>query len=275
MIKHKRIITFVLLAYSISWTIWLPNLIAHNFAVSWESSRWLQISGGLGPFLAALITTAIYGGKTGLVAYFKDKFLTFPGWKWILVGLGLPVLFFLVAALLLGLFSGNWVNLADLGLNSKLPTANLLVIWMTWCFFYGLGEEGGWRGFLFPEFIKNHKARISTLYVAAIWAPWHLPLFFYDKDFSTMGWFGSLGWLVSLVFGSFLMGWLVKSARFNLWPVILWHGTFNFFTASDQIDPLLPGLISAQVILFVLWLARRYDKNLELTPAGSGPDGPS
>lgn len=156
------------------------------------------------------------------------------------------------------------MRLRDIGLNEKLPTTNALVIWLVWCIFYGLGEEAGWRGFLFPEFIKNHPARISTLYVAAIWAPWQLPIFFYDKDFTTMGWFGILGWVVGLVFGSFLLGWLVKRSRFNLWPVILWHGTFNFFTVSDRIDPLFPALISAQVIIFALWLARRYNDEFEL-----------
>jgi membrane protease YdiL (CAAX protease family) len=79
-----------------------------------------------------------------------------------------------------------------------------------------------------------------------------------------MGGFGVVGWVVSLVFGSLLLGWLVKQARFNLWPVILWHGTFNFFTVSDQIKPIFPGLMSAMVIVIVLWLARKYGENLDV-----------
>jgi hypothetical protein len=79
-----------------------------------------------------------------------------------------------------------------------------------------------------------------------------------------MGIFGTIGWAVGLVFGSLLLGWLVKQSQFNLWPVILWHGTFNFFTTSDQINPLIPGLMSFLVIISALWIARRYGENLEL-----------
>lgn len=174
----------------------------------------------------------------------------------------MPLAFFLISWLILGLFTGEWAAFSDLGLNGKLPITNPILIWLLWCFFYGLGEEGGWRGFLFPELTKRFPARIATLYVTFIWAPWHLPVFLYDKDLSTMGWFGTIGWVVGLVFGSRLLGWLVKQSRFNLWPVIIWHGTSNFFTVSEKINPLFPGLMSALVIAVVLWIAREYGENL-------------
>jgi membrane protease YdiL (CAAX protease family) len=263
--NKKKLITFVLFAYGISWLIWMPNVLAHNFDVPWEFSKWLHILGGLGPFLAALITTFIFDKKTGVSKYFKDKLFQIPSIKWILIGLGMPVVFFLIAVLILGVITVNWVDFAILGLNTKIPLTNPFLIWIIWCFFYGLGEEGGWRGLLFPEFTKSFQARISTLYVAFIWAPWHLPVFFYDKDLSTMGFFGTIGWVAGLVFGSLLLGWLVKQAKFNLWPVILWHGTFNFFTTSDRIHPLIPGVMSFLVIISALWIARRYGENLEIS----------
>jgi membrane protease YdiL (CAAX protease family) len=262
--NKKKLITFVVLAYGISWLIWLPNVLAHNLDVPWEFSKWLHIIGGLGPFLGAVITTYLFDRNAGVAKYFKDKLLRTQSVKWILIGLGMPFVFFLIAVLIVGIFIGEWLVFSDLGLNSKLPITNPFLIWLLWCFFYGLGEEGGWRGFLFPEFTKSYPARITTLYVAVIWIPWHLPVFFYDKDLSTMGWFGTIGWAVGLVFGSLLLGWLVKQAQFNLWPVILWHGTFNFFTTSDQLNPLIPGLMSFMVIIFALWIARRYGENLEL-----------
>lgn len=262
--NKKKIITFVIFAYGISWLIWMPNVLAHNCDVGWEFSSWLHIVGGLGPFLGAVITTYLFDGRAGLTNYFKDKLLAIPSIKWTLVGFGMPIAFFLIAMLILGIFTGEWPEFSNLGLNSKLPITNPLLIWLLWFFFYGLGEEGGWRGYLFPELTKSFQARISTLYVAFIWAPWHIPLFFYDKDLSTMGWFGTIGWIVGIVFGSFLLGWLVKQAKLNLWPVVLWHGTFNFFTVSDQINPLFPTLMSAMVITLVLWIARRYGENLEI-----------
>jgi len=80
-----------------------------------------------------------------------------------------------------------------------------------------------------------------------------------------MGFFGTIGWAVGLVFGSPLLGWLVKQSQFNLWPVIQWHGTFNFFTVSDRIKLLIPGVMSFLVIISALWIARRYGENLEIS----------
>jgi len=261
--NKKKLITFVFFAYGISWLIWMPNVLAHNFKVGWEHSSWLHIAGGLGPFLGAVISTGLFEKRAGITRYFRGKLFTSPGVKWLLVGFGMPLVFFLILWLILGILTGEWVAFGDLGLNSKLPTTNPVLIWLLWCFFYGLGEEGGWRGFLFPELTKSFQARIATLYVAFIWAPWHLPVFFYDKDLSTMGFVETIGWIVGLVFGSLLLGWLVKQSQFSLWPVILWHGTFNFFTTSDRINPLIPGLMSFIVIFFALWIARRYGENLE------------
>lgn len=258
-----KVVVFILFSYAISWLVWLPNLMAHYFGVEWGYSGWLHAAGGLGPLLGALVTIFIFEKKSGLKRYFRERFLRMSGIQWIGVGIGMPILFFLAAAAVLFIISGNPVNLSELGITSKLPLTNPFLIWLAWCIFYGVGEEGGWRGFLFPEFTKRHPARVSTLYVAFVWAPWHLPLFFFDPNFSTMGVVGTMGWAVSIVFGSLLLGWLTKQAGFSLWPAVLWHGTFNFLTASERLEPLVPGLMSAMVILFVLWAARKYGEYLD------------
>ena len=260
--NRKKVITFTLLAYAISWTIWGRQALNSLLDLGWTISEWNHILAGLGPFLSAVLTTLLFDKGTGVKAYFREKLFRLPTAKWLLVGLGMPLVFFLVPYGVLGLFQGSWPASSVLGYNSKVPVQHPLAVWLMWCLFYGLGEEGGWRGLLFPELAKAYPARIATFYVALIWGPWHLPVFFYDKDFMTMGPLGILGWFVGLVFGSFLLGWLVKQAHWNLWPVILWHGTFNFFTTSEQLDPLFPGIMSALVILVVLWIARRYGPEL-------------
>ncbi|MFB0565313.1 MAG: CPBP family intramembrane glutamic endopeptidase [Candidatus Aminicenantaceae bacterium] len=262
--NRKKIIIFIIFAYGISWLIWLPKAMNTTLNLGWNISDWNHIIGGLGPFTSAIITTYLFGRKEGVYKYFKEKLLRLPDTRWLLIGLLLPVAFFLIPVVVIGFVTGEWINFSTIGLNSKVPVTNVFLIWVLWCFFYGLGEEGGWRGFLMPEFTKIYNARISTLYTALIWAPWHLPVFFYDKDLSTMGIFGTFGWVVGLVFGSLLLGWLVKQSEWNLWPVILWHGTFNLFTTSDRIDPLYSSIMSMLVILIVFWITRKYGENLTI-----------
>jgi len=258
----KRIITFVVISYAISWIIWMPNVISHNFHVSWTHSNWLHIFGGFGPFLGAIITTLIYDKTPGIKKYFRERFAKELKIKWILVGLFMPILIFFIADTCVGIFFGEWTNLSLIGLNSKVPINNVILIWLLWCFFYGIGEESGWRGFLMPELTKKYKARTATIYTAFIWAPWHLPIFFYDKDFMAMGLVGLIGWVVGLIFGSLLLGWLAKQSEWNLWSVILWHGTFNLFTTSDQINSLYPAIMSMMVIIIGLWIARKYGEDM-------------
>lgn len=265
--NRKKIITFILFTYGFSCIFWGRQALNYNFNLGWHLSKWNHILGGLGPFFGAIMTTLLFDQWAGVRQYFQQKLFTFTSAKWLLVGFGMPVVFFLIPFLLLGIFQGEWGRFSDIGINSKVPLTNTFPIWLMWCCFYGLGEEGGWRGFLFPEFCQQYKARLSTLYTAMIWVPWHLPVFFYDKDFQSMGIISILGWIVGLVFGSLLLGWLVKQSQWSLWAVILWHGTFNLFTTSDLINPLYPGIMSALVILIVLWIARRYGEDLDWSTA--------
>ena len=265
--NKSKLITFILISYGFSWIVWGRQALNHNYDFGWHISKWNHLIAGLGPFIGAILTTLIFEKWTGLKKYIKEKLLTFPSAKWLFVGIGMPIVFFLIPYLFFGFFQNEWVELSDIGLNSKVPLTNTISIWLLWCFFYGLGEEGGWRGFLFPELCKRYKARIATLYTAIVWAPWHLPVFFYDKDFQAMGVFGIFGWVVGLVFGSLLLGWMLKQSKWSLWGVILWHGTFNLFTTSDLINPLYPGIMSGLVIVIVLWIARKYGENLEINTA--------
>jgi membrane protease YdiL (CAAX protease family) len=261
--NKKKIFVFIFISYGFSWLVWGRQALNHNLQLGWEIAPWNHLIGGLGPLIGAIATAFIFEQQAGVKKYFREKLFTFPSAKWLLIGVGMPIVFFVIPLLFLGLWKNEWVAFSDIGLNSKVPLTNTFAIWLMWCFFYGLGEEGGWRGFLFPEFCKTYNARISTLYTAAIWAPWHLPIFFYDKDFQAMGVFGVVGWVVGLTFGSLLLGWLVKQSQWSLWPVILWHGTFNLFTTSDLINPLYPAVMSSLVMVVVIWIARRYGGDLE------------
>jgi len=262
--KKRKIITFILISYAISWIIWLPNVISHYFQVSWIHSNWLHFFGGFGPFFGAIFTTLIYDKRRGIKKYFLTRFIKGLKIKWIMVGLLMPIFIFFVAYIIIGTFFGAWTNLSLIGINSKIPINNIFLIWLLWCLFYGIGEESGWRGFFLPELTKKYNTRTATLYTAFVWAFWHMPLFFYDKDFMAMGLVGLIGWAVGLIFGSLLLGWLTKQSRWNLWPCIFWHATFNLFATSDKISPLYPAIMTMMIVIAGLWIARKYGDDLLL-----------
>lgn len=64
--NNRKIIVFILISFGISWSIWLPNVLSHNFQIGWEHSDWLHILGGLGPFLGVIITTFIFDNSQGV-----------------------------------------------------------------------------------------------------------------------------------------------------------------------------------------------------------------
>jgi CAAX protease family protein len=260
----KKILVYILISYGISWAIWLPNIIWHNFTETKHIRDWLHLVGGLGPMFSAIITTTLFGKAKDLRLFISNRFMKIPKIRIILMGIGMPMLFAILSALTLFITTGKVIRISELGYNSKIPVSNPFFIWIIWIIFFGVGEETGWRGFLFPELIKKFKAGTSAFYTALIWASWHIPLFLFDKDLSTLGLLGTFGWLIGLICGSLLFGWLVKKSNWNLLPVILWHGTFNFFTASEKTGTIFQGLMSMMVVVVVIWIFKKYNSNFAI-----------
>ncbi|WP_114569777.1 CPBP family intramembrane glutamic endopeptidase [Exiguobacterium flavidum] len=250
---EKRLSYFVGFTYVISWAIWLPNLLLH------EPIPLLHLAGGLGPFLGALAATYVIDGKNGLFAYFKDRFLKPFKKRYALLAVILPLMFMGIGLIVVRLFSDDSVPLSDIGRDDKLPLQSAPMIFLTWLLFYGIGEEGGWRGYLFPELRKRMSCHHAALTVSVFWAFWHAPVFLYDPDFSTIGVFGTAGWTIGLVFGSYFLGWLTEKASFSIIPAILFHAVFNY-TAAGDVSPMLSALISAQLIAFVLIVFKRENR---------------
>jgi membrane protease YdiL (CAAX protease family) len=75
----------------------------------------------------------------------------------------------------IGVFLGSKVY-ADVG-------GTLIVIEV---FFFGYGEEVGWRGYALGALQDSGRtAHSASTVLAVFWAPWHLPLFFCARGSST------------------------------------------------------------------------------------------
>lgn len=91
----------------------------------------------------------------------------------------------------------------------------------------GLGEEIGWRGFLFPELAGSLGPRTACVVTGAIWAVWHAP--------ALLNGYGTTGtpkayqvacFFAMVMCSAVVMGWLrVRSG--SIWPCVIVHATHN------------------------------------------------
>ncbi len=123
--------------------------------------------------------------------------------------------------------NNEWPDFMLLGQVNFLSQLNLGVALILWLLTFGLGEEIGWRGYALPRLQKNRTALSATLILTILWAFWHWPMFFYVLDISII-----VGWLISLAAGTIVFTWLYNSSQGSVLMLILWHGFFDFITAS-------------------------------------------
>ena len=238
---------YYLLACATSWAIWMP-LTA--FALGWTTtpgSRWLHLLGGFGPALAALVIAATCGGGTVRRMLLRLARLD----RWVALAVAGPVALYLAAAVGVMLVGGA-VELGRTGASLEFPELGLVGGALANIVCYGLGEEVGWRGFALPRLQRTMSATRASLVIAGLWAAWHLPLFAFS-GMAAMGPVEVVGWLSSIVAGSFLMTLLFNASRGNLLAVAVFHGTLDVLMNSP-VGGSLQGAMGALVTVAGLTL---------------------
>lgn len=167
-IQHYPVLLYCLVALSITWGLKYlyarvsprPGMIAVNFSLfaSW------------GPSLAALLLTSLSQGKPGLIRLFKRLWQWRVGSRWLLFAILFePILFFSITAAY-WLWFGNLPLPAGTGLMAA--SFGLLMTFSIGIFRWGLAEEIGWRGWMFPtlqEYWSPFKASMILALVTTIW----------------------------------------------------------------------------------------------------------
>lgn len=261
-IKNHPLLTYFILAYLISWGIAFP-LVA-------QTQGWLRTSvpfplhylTAYGPLLSALIITAFTQGAKGV-----NKFITgLYQWRGISLGLWLatfsPLLIFILFLLLIPAFGGKTPDLRQIGLVNFLPDLGFGAL-ILWTVTSGLGEEAGWRGFALPMLQKGRSALSASIILSVFWAGWHIPAFFYLPNYMAISIYVLPMFFIGLLSGSILLTWLYNSSKGLTLTAILWHGMFNFVTASKISDGIPAAIISTAVIVWAVLIVIIYKpKNL-------------
>jgi membrane protease YdiL (CAAX protease family) len=199
-----------------------------------------------GPTIAAIIMTWLLSGAEGI----KELFGRILKWRvkliWWVIAFS-PLWLFGLIVIVQQIITGEWLDLSLLGQVNFLPQLNLGVALVLWVLTFGLGEEIGWRGYALPRMQKNRSAMSATLILTVLWALWHWPMFFYVLDISIV-----FGWLISLTAGTIVFTWLYNSSQGSVLMLILWHGCFDFITASKAGEGLAAIIMSAIVMAWAL-----------------------
>ena len=107
--------------------------------------------------------------------------------------------------------------------------------------FFAIGEEIGWRGFLYPALRQRMFTLPACLLVGAIWGLWHTPINLMGHNYGTsypgFPWLGILGMCLFTTSAGTFLAWLSERSG-SLWPAALAHGTIN---AAAQVALLFRG----------------------------------
>jgi membrane protease YdiL (CAAX protease family) len=251
------------MAYAVSWLLWLPLVATVQGWWDVDVPLWWHYTGAAGPITAAVTVTALTEGALGVRAlaglYRPSRTRT----RWLAFAVLMPLVSCGAGLVVARLADGTWPTYDQLSSTDNLPRLGFLLTLLVHVFTFGFGEETGWRGFALPGLQKSLIATRAAGWLAIWWGLWHSPTFFENPSFTDMGPFQVVGWGFGLWMGSIFLAWLYNSSGGSLLAVVLWHGLFNQFSASNAPDA-VPVMQSLGVILVAL-AAIRFAGPEELT----------
>ena len=144
-----------------------------------------------------------------------------PGW-WLLAGLAPAAVvlaaYYIGAALGLDTLAAGTLVKALIGAPIAVGSACIQAV----------GEEIGWRGFLWPLLRSRRSFIFSAVVVCAVWWLYHVPLIL-------LGWYGTVSGLaaftVAIIGFTLFVGVLTDRSK-SLWPSVVAHGAWNGLVAT-------------------------------------------
>jgi membrane protease YdiL (CAAX protease family) len=234
LIRLNPVLSFFVLALAITWIAFI-----HFYLAGGETAALFTF----GPFVAAVIVSAIVGGRPRVWTLLRSIAHWRVGPIWYLVAIGFPIAVQLLANWLnpvLGSGPGNW---------SAIPPAGQIAVTVAiLAIFSGpLGEEPGWRGFAVPELLQRHAAVGVSLMVGIVWSTWHLPL-------ALLGEYSLFAALLTTI-AAFVFTWLWQNTQGSVLLAILMHVSHQ--NSARFLARIYEGPYKAQQqwITFAIWLA--------------------
>ena len=247
LVRRRPLLSFAILAYALSWSWWLLYiLVGFPFPIL-----------ACGPFLTALVTTALVEGRAEVRALLARLVRWRVAPRWYAAAVGQPLALHL-AATRLNLLLGAAAD-ADRQLRQPYLIVPMLLFNLLFPLGGAFGEELGWRGHALPRVRARYGALAASLLIGALQAAWHLPLFaagvLHAADLPVFFGLGvAATWLFGRTGGSVLHTMLLHAA-FNTGAAFFG----SIFVGNDfaRLTWLLGGLWCLAAIVISPALARR------------------
>ncbi len=225
-----------------------------------EARRWYQAQAIVIiwiPMSAALICTALFRGKEGLIQIAR-RFLPF-GVKpqfWILALL-VPIALLVPSIFVSGGFS-------------EYSARQMLDTWLGMFAFLMLimiGEELGWRGYALPALQARMSAFSATLLLGCLWGLWHYPAWFglvYGGSGEISGAIAAITVLtVSIIAMAFVLTWFANLTGASILVATMYHASNNAaLRLCGYGDSTTPTLVSVAVTLVAAVLLVSFNRSM-------------
>lgn len=186
-------------------TCWICRIDIRTLGWQWPSTRWLVLGYCVPPLYAAVAYLCVWAFVPQ--AFALDAFMS-----------AVAGAYNLADYKVFGTFVVGIPLLLTVGVIASL----------TWA----LGEELGWRGFLFPRLMGRFGFRGACLISGLIWAVWHYPgLVWGHYNAGTNPVYALTCFTLSITAAAFISGWL-RLRSGSVWPCALLHASHNLFVQS-------------------------------------------
>lgn len=238
--------------FGFSWLLWLPAVLDSRFGVSLPVPGELFLRAGtFAPSVCGMVFAYLYGGRKEVSSLLRSMlgFRLRPGRHWFLLSAPFAVsAVSCLVALLIG------IGLPEFQFSLWFSPAAFLYILI---FLGPLGEEAGWRGFALRRLLLSKSPAVSAVLLGAVWAAWHLPLFWIggttQRALTAFGLLPALlCYLLYTVIVSLFITLLYVKSGGSVLLCILFHALSNF---SLGMLPLIFSKGGAAVFLLVWFCA--------------------
>ena len=241
-IIRKRVIIYTILTFLLVWGVMIPYLICGGEYNS-KAMELMLIYSMLCPALSVIITRKITNegyDMTGPKSMKLGIDLRNKKWIFYILAFILPIVYFDLGELIYyAIFPKtlDFSQLNNLGIPKKLLfLLPLSVIASTFIFSFGaLGEEIGWRGYLYPKLEELFGTTKAVIIGGIIWGVWHYPALYAGHNFghNYIGepWTGFIVFTIFTIVVGAILYYFTKRTD-SVWGAAFMHAANNAFSSA-------------------------------------------